>query len=529
MAANAPDTSKASATSQELQLFSEEVGHLPPAEEVEVENSPPDEIPAVETPLPPAELPALPPELRNVAASLEKALNDPAQLLSAFASFCGAAYVKPEWAGMASEYLSVLFEDNEDTLAEMTRIPDLIIELGSGHYTLTFMVASRWAAKSDLARLTRLAEALIATQSKMKNSEVVDLMLALTTSLAISRYSRAEQLLTAAQAHASESEVEALKEAELWLEAGSIVRGCTQEVRDLWDHRLRRPRVAWTWANREECAALAQLAESLDPTFRAASLFQAVVPAIWWDLLVTRAQQQAQYESALAAAKASAREQERQRDLSSYPETTPEPPRTVIRRPIIIWRGIPFFVGGLVGAWALLVGIWVSPFDLVRPAPEALATPPAAGSVITEPGVPAEEHPNTVWRKEQIAVMDSEVPDLQPWVEKIKQGAYAEVEGLLKGQSSDVPASDPRYEKMLRWLHLDPPSDVESRRQVPLLLANVRQDSTVIDLWEKLLYPSSPNAADIREAALRTLHDKPESWSATQRALLGKLGEPVVE
>lgn len=468
----------------------------------------------------------LPKELRHVATALEKAMHDPMLLPGAFSNFCGAAYVKPEWAGAASDYLAMLFDEQQDVLAEMTRVPDLIIELGSGHYTLTFMVASRWAAKADLARLTRLAEALVATQAKLNSPEVVDLMLALTTSLAISRYSRAEQLLAAAEAHATESEQDALKEAHLWLGAGKVVRVCTQEVRDLWDQRLRRPRVAWTWTSREECDALAQIAETLDPNSQAARLFYAVVPACWWSMLVVRAQERAQYENALSVAKTAG--QGRGGFLSEEGPTVTT--REVVRQPIIIWRAIPFFMGGLVGAWALLLGIWLGPFDLVRPSEEAVAqvapsTEAPASENAPVPAASGVEHPNALWRKDRIASLEVEAPELRRLVEQIGIGHWAAYETLLRGDSADLPKTEDKYQKLLLWLHLDPPADAEIRKQVPLMLVALRQDSTVIDLWQKLVYPGSLNAEEIQSAALRTLHDNVESWSASQRKALGDLAK----
>ncbi len=503
MAAQAPDSSTAHATSKELQLFPEEEA---------------------------VTLPELPAELKNVARLLEKSMGDTGQLPVAFSNFCAAAYVKPEWAGVASDYLAVLFEDQQEVLAEMTRVPDLIIELASGHYTLTFMVASRWAAKADLARMTRLAEALIATQSKMNSPEVVDLMLALTTSLAISRYLRAEHLLAAAEANASVDQKDALDEAQLWLGAGCAVRGCSQEARDLWDQRLRRPRNAWSWSAPDECAALRQLAECLDVNSDAAALFQAVVPASWWEMLVARAHERHEYETALASAKAVKHAQ---------PELLPDPPKTVVRQPIIVWRGVPFFIGGLVGAWALVMGIWLGPFDLVRPAPANPASwvhAPVAGEVPASDS-PAEEpaaqdlpeHPNAAWRKEQVASLALETPELRPLIEQIELGEWSQFEALLKGETLEYPKSDPKYQKLLLWLHLDPPSNAEIRRQVPLMLADLRQDSTVIELWGKLVYPGSLNATEIQAAALRTQHEKKEEWSPTQRAMLSRIAATALK
>lgn len=493
MEPQAPDSPTDLATSKERQLF-EDAG--------------------------PQESSALPKELGNVSKALEKALHDPMQLPGAFSNFCAAAYVKPEWAGVASDYLVDLFADHEDALAEMTRVPDLIIELASGHYTLTFLVASRWAEKADLARLVRLAEALVATQSKMNCPEVVDLMLALTTSLAISRYPRAEQLLVAADGHVTLEQQDALEEARLWLGAGKMVRGCSQEARDLWDYRLRRPRTAWPWTSREECDALNQLSDCLDPTAVGASLFQAVVPVCWWDIMMKRVQDHAdfQIEMSLESAKPQAVE-------------PPQAPQTIVKQPIIIWRGIPFFIGGLVGAWALLLGIWISPFDLVRPAPDegpavmaaSSGSASASGNPESTQAAPALELPQDVWRKEKRAALEAETPELRAWAEKIELGTWTDHQAFLEGNTPELPKEDPKYFKLLSWLHVDPPSNPEIRKQVPLLLANLRQDSTVIDLWEKLVYPGSIIAADIQAAALRTQHDNKDAWSPTQRAFLSRI------
>ncbi|MCA1962511.1 MAG: hypothetical protein LDL31_01040, partial [Prosthecobacter sp.] len=178
---------------------------------------------------------SLPATLRPAAEALEAALRAGKPVEKLFADFCSQAYVRPEWAGAASDYLADLFEGREGELAAMTRVPDLIIELASGHQTLTTIVAFEWAAAADTARLSKLAEALAATHGKMHSAEVTHLMLALATSLALTRYSRAEQMLHLAEPEAAEEHRESLEEARLWLAAGRILRGCSQEVRELWN------------------------------------------------------------------------------------------------------------------------------------------------------------------------------------------------------------------------------------------------------------------------------------------------------
>ncbi len=514
MAARDTDSQHTSATMQEL---------FPPTE--------------LETP----SRPALPPELTSQARLLERALSDRPQLPQAFANFCSAAYVKPEWAGAASEYLTSVFEDEEDLLAEMTRVPDLVIELASGHYSLTFLVVSSWAEKGDIARLIRLAEALIATQSKMSGPEVVDVMLALATSLAISRYTRAEQLVNLAQPLTAEDQQDALKEARLWLEAGSLVRSCPQEIRDLWDHRLRRSRTAWTWTAREEREALTQLADQLDTKLEALCLYQAIVPACWWDLAITRVREHAEFETLLEA--------EAQKTAAAQAQSPVEVPTerpTIISKKIVVWRALPFFLGGLVGAWAFVLGLQFSPFEITRkptekapvaetptvaptnPSSETPPTTPAASApesaTSPTPSAPTAEHPNAAWRREQAAIIAEEMPALQPLMDRLKTGDWATHQALLEGTTPDLPQADPGYLKLLLWLHLDPPTDPDLRSRIPGLLASQRQDSLVLDLWEKLVYPGSPNAQDIQLAAQRQHHDNASSWSPSQRAVLNHIG-----
>lgn len=467
-----------------------------------------------------AELPVLPPELEPLAKSLRRCLNDAAQLPQAFAAFCSAAYVKPEWAGVASDYLAALFENQQDLLADMMRVPDLIIELATGHYALTFMVASRWAAKSDTARLARLAEALVATQSKMTGPEAVDIMLALATSLAICRYPRAEQLLSVAEPLASDEHREAVAEARLWLAAGRVVRGCSQEARDLWEQRLRRGRNLWAWDSREEREALAQLSNYLDEGADCKALFQAVVPACWWDLALVRVREHAVFEAAQVSVTEPPPEPEPASEEFEAEEADPEAQDEA--PPAESWPAVPFFLGGLVGAWALTLGIWLGPFDLLRPGEAAPAAPPppAGAPAVQEPP----EHPHTTWRRQQADALRAENPGFQRLLEEVERGDWAKSQALLRGETADLPKDGSQYAKFLLLLHYDPPSNAEIRAHIPGLLAGLQADSALLELWEKLVYPGSANGQEIRLAARRQHHENGDAWSPSQRAQLNRIG-----
>ncbi len=476
----------------------------------------------------------LPEELRPAARALTKALAENHGVSHCFADFCAKAYVKPEWAGAASEFLATSFEDREQELAGMARIPDLIIELASGQQTLTTVVAFQWAAHSDAGRLTKLAEALAATQSKIQSTEVVHLMLALATSLAITRYTRAMQMLTLAEPQATDEHAESLAEARQWLAIGGILRGCSQETRDLWNHRLRRRRTTWTWTSPAECAALDELAEHLKPDQEGAQLFQTIVPPAWWE----RAQK-------LAAERAVSDAEPAEPARIEHPRIELEPiiPRSLIAAgpradmphsgpaslfppeepPIIVWNAWPFFAGGLVGAAALAMVIWISPYELKK-APLTATTDGEYRA--TAPAADAPPPPQEVWRKSEATRVTAESADLQDLHDRILTSTWADVESLLSGSTADLPKEDTRYPRLLAWLHLDPPKDAEIRKRLPSLLATVKADSDTLDLWSKLAYKGSPMEEAIRNGARRQVYDNEAAWSASQKEKLNGLGWP---
>ncbi len=357
--------------------------------------------PALEAIKPPS-FTQLPTALLKEARLLVEALPVGTNVRHAFDSFCSAAFVKPEWAPSASDFLAETFAENEDQLAELARIPDLVIELTSGSVTMTCIVASRWAAKGENHRLVRLAEAMIAAHSKMQYSGAVDVMLALTTSLAVTRFPRAEQLFGHAQPLADAEQADAVEEARQWLAAGKIVRAGSQEIRDLWEQRLRRSRQRWNWSAKEERQALLFLVEQLDPAQDGATLFQAVVPECWWDLLVKRTEDL----SAAAAVPSPPAEPlppttaAPSSVLSSLLSHSTPPPTEIKESPATQspsanseeeeaeefdpayyprWNLVPFFLGGIFGALIMAILVWLMP---PTPPPSSTKdtskTPPAA-------------------------------------------------------------------------------------------------------------------------------------------------------
>ena len=460
----------------------------------------------------------LPPELQTSARNLEKALKENQNVGPAFADFCAKAYVRPEWAGPASEFIVEQFEGREPELAALARIPDLIIELASGQQTLTTTVAFQWASAADSARLAKLAEALAATQSKIQSAEVVDLMLALATSLAITRYSKAEQMLNLAEPQALGEHQDSLAEARLWLAVGRILRGCSQETRDLFDHRLRRRRTPWKWETPVECGALQELADHLHPEQEGANLFRSIVPPAWWDVAARRASELAEME---------ARQEAQPEPSLTAPSPMPvlEVPQTPLIPPdqpqVIVWNTWPFFTGGLVGAAALALVIWISPYELRKASLDSeIAASSPAGPVVEAPS------PQEIWRKEEAARLAEANADLKDLHSRILSAKWEEISALLAGDTADLPKSDARYARLLKWLHLDPPADEAIRQELPRLLAAQEPNSDTLDLWEKLAYTGSPMAKAIQKAAARQIYENRDAWSPTQERQLNRLGWP---
>lgn len=490
--------------------------------------------------------PSFPAEILAPAKALESALQAGQPVDKLFAEFCIRAYVKPEWAGPASEFLAELFEGREAMLAALTRVPDLIIELASGQQTLTTIVAFEWVAAADATRLSKLSEALAATHGKMHNPEVVHLMLALASSLAIMRYSRAEQMLNLAQAQATEEHRDSLAEAKLWMAVGRILRGSNQEVRELWNHRLRRRRTSWTWENPTERAALNELADHLKPGQEGIELFQAIVPSCWWEIAVQLATERAAlrelYErrppSETLTPPDSLDAQHEPKDNipggseigaghgeGSLPPATASPSANP---QVLVMNAWPFFMGGLVGAAALAVVIAISPYNLNKNNVEAPSVSAPAPTTLNEKPVQRPENTDSLhWIQRELSQIQSANDDLKALWSRVQRGSWTEHQALLKGESPDLSAEDPRRLRLLIWLHLDPPEDPTTRAELPALLASVRADSDTLELWKHLAAARTGMEKPVREAARRQIYANATAWSPSQKEQLNQLGWPV--
>lgn len=492
----------------------------------------------------------LPQELRGLALDLMSSLRNNAGVAERFDAFCVQAFSKPDWAMPASAVIGELFEDDEDRLAELARVPDLVIELGCGQAAVACTVASKWAARGETHRLARLAESIIAAHGTMRNAAAVEVMLALAGTLAISRPSRAEQLFNTALPGATEENADAVADARSWLDTGKAVCGDPQEIRDLWDTRLRRPRTAWKWETDEERKALTLLADELDPQMPGIERYKRVVPACWWELAVERArmvekhekqsqtaadgnaQPAAAAEHASSASESPARPTARTRWGDDLPPGV-DPSASGAARVVLGWAAGVFMmaVTALIapdGVHRLVMDIRSlfvgKPAVQAAPASSAVDKPSSTPTSTPAPvAKPAPKPPaaqtqadvdeeNRRWRAANVKSMAAKNQALADVFLKVKNGKWSDVEMILGGHSQELPYSSEGYMQLLVWLHVDPPADADTQARLPKLLLE-RQDAGVLSFWEKLIYPGSPNADSIRRAAREALGERERTWS----------------
>lgn len=472
----------------------------------------------------------LPVELRQSAHELLRAIQMKVGVAEHFDAFCGLAFSKPEWAAAASPVIAEIFDQDEDLLAELSRIPDLVIELGSGQATVTCMVASRWAARGETHRLSRLAESIVASHAS-KNACSVEVMLALAATLAVTRLSRGEQLYNAALPLAGPEHQEAIIDAKRWLAAGRIVCSASHEERDFWDLRLRKPRVAWSWQSKEERLALDTLSERLSADVEGAELFRAVLPPCWWDL----AQKCVRQQEGLATVQRQVDELKTAVHAvpSSVPARVPmEPtPERHIQDSAVLRsssRIRVFVLGWVCGALAMAVSVFLLPSEVVQHVfgvanNETHDQPGSAkrgGAPKEIPSVSERE----AWRKENLRRMAEDMASYESLFRTAKVGTWTENERVLSGLSEEMPQESSQYMKLLVWLHLDPPGDSELRQRVPRLLLQ-RVGADAISLWEELVYPGSSNASEICDTVRSALNDGAFHWTEAEKRRLQQIVE----
>ena len=486
---------------------------------------------------------ALPQDLSMVAASLRQAIEDNQHVPAVFAEFCARAYSRPDWAMAASPFIVECFAQRPRDLAMMARVSDLIIELTCGSQVYTMTVVAQWMRQGDNAQLLKLADALLVAHGNIAGPEVVHLMLALANSLAIMRYSRAEQLLAAAEPRCGEDHHDSHLETSEWLKLGAALRLCPPSVRELFNHRLRRPRAKWTWQNTHEKQALEALALQIESAAPALEKMRAILPEGWIEQALEEARHRPQEKPA----------------PQPRPQPPPAPSPPAAPDPDWPWQRWPsawqFFAGGVAGMVVLLGVIGLSPLELrmatsapsapgmapvsssgPSPLPVASAAEaiePKASSAAAEvkaSQAPAVNAPPPVaaslpsWTESQLAQLAAEDPALREQSQRIEAGSWEEVRSLLEAPAGESGNEAARRAKLLRWLHLRPPADEQIRMQVPNLLAEIKPDGDTLELWSQVVKQGGAMRAVVEKEARRQLEARKQAWSPSQHEQLDRLG-----
>ena len=252
------------------------------------------------------------------------------------------------------------------------------------------------------------------------------------------------------------------------------------------------------------------------------TLVIAVVPACWWELAMNAAARQ---EAAAQVPKAEAGFQHRVQDLGTHasaPEAATLAPQDVAPIPgssRTRSRGRALFVlGWACGTLAMALTTLALPQQIVGRlvSGNSGAGLGAVGAFKTALKTPAEME---AWRQQNLKRMREDMAEFARQQTAVKGGSWRESEKVLLGHTEELPHDSSEYVKLLVWLHLDPPLDVEVRRQVASLLLE-RIHRGAITLWEELSYPGSANADVIRDAAFAALNDTSFTWSDADKARL---------
>ena len=159
-------------------------------------------------------------------------------------------------------------------------------------------------------------------------------------------------------------------------------------------------------------------------------------------------------------------------------------------------------------------------------APMDTASPPLVPQPQKTSAPPAPTHPNDAWRRAEFAALARQHPDLVRWHAAARTSKWLEVGTLIMGLKSYLPYAGEEYPHLLKLLLLDPPSDDDVATAVPKIAVRRMKTGELIPLWEKLVYPGSPNEKQIRAAADAYLSAKQDSLVPSAKERLQKLARP---
>jgi hypothetical protein len=299
------------------------------------------------------------------------------------------------------------------------------------------------------------------------------------------------------------------------------------------------------------------MADCVDPDVAAAQVLQRVAPAGWWDLACQKVKQERHFqdqltrlrEKASSAAPAASTAASDESSASAEADSL-NPAAGFMKRMAREGEETPygvrphasgiarFFLGWSVGVVCMAVSALLAPdavhrslLDIRELVGSLFSSAPATPSNLPQAALSPEEQiaHDRAWRADAALRMGTKHADISDLFYLAKRGTWKELQLLLSGHTDKLPYTSEKYVALLSWLHLDPPADAEVRQQVARQLLE-REDVGVITLWERLVYPGSVNAPEIRGIANEVLKLSSKNWSKEDMERLRRIAqEPVSE
>ena len=477
--------------------------------------------------------------------------------------FFGQSYSCPVVARTASQSLIDSFDDKGLWLSSLVQPRHLVSELRQQCALLTSLVVTQWVRQGETHKLKTLGEALLAEPASAITHDSGQIMVMLADLLGILRPQTAQRLLEASRPHLKDSrDLSLMRQAQQWVDLGSLLESTSTDERIFWNRRLREPRVDWDWESADARMALQKLGRLLPETGADLGLIQHTVPGCWWDLL--REQRSAGTRTLTGPASSStptAFLDSKQRGsftiglllgtlgmacvgwlyVGSLPETVSsvsleQPPALPPARPEVAVVGpvalaeppavkeppAPPIRDSLRQLKAVLK---ISP-EMIAPAslpmPET-ASPPtntAESATATKSTLDGKtsgnSDPKALSREKERLAFAQKHPEVKRIFSLTRGSTLREDDGLVQGASSVAPLGSQLHLDLLRMLILDPPEHAEMRRAATRIALRSLPPADVISLFDLCLYSGSPNEMEIKQCLSLLLELPPDGLTEEQ-------------
>lgn len=482
----------------------------------------------------------------------------------------------------ASNYLAHVLSGGRLHLCQHIPSPYLVEEMVQGALIISPLVISYWEKTGDSPRLLRLADNLIYQAPRLKGVNVGGFILELAIGLALQKPVRSMRLIETIHRLEERSDEDPLVcEARRWQAAGDFLRADGQMFRKFWQKLLKEEKPP-DWESEEAAEAVRHLKKAEDEgKVLPPLLLDAIPPVVWSSSNLGKADQNnhggSKPQSPFIGGKSrtacegfwkpdDVEEQAKARFLPfalmgglaalmvaawiwrdsiwrpwmspgmvASGRSTMAPPAVIAKPKLVAERPqsrveAPSNVSGAPGERKETPSSVPSKPE-ARPAPFVAmiipaenSLPPPASPQTSVPALPAPD--GDAWRKAEFAAVARQNPSVVRWHALARTARWREVQSLLMGLKSFLPYQGEEYPHLLTLLLLEPPADADVAEAVPKIAARRMKTAEFITLWEKLVYPGSPNEKQIRAAAEAYLSVKSNLLTPSVQERLQKLARP---